>query len=205
MAAPRVFLALPEAGGYNHAVMSIVTKRGDKGETGLLYGGRVPKHDPRVEAYGTVDEAVAALGLARALSKYSRVKEMVLRLQKELFTVAAELAIDVAEYEKFDRHFKRVTPAMVQALEADVQAIEHEIAMPPAFIVPGASPAAAALDLARTIARRAERRVTALAAEGRVTNLEILRYLNRLSDLIYALARYENKDADPEILAGGRA
>jgi cob(I)alamin adenosyltransferase len=185
--------------------MSIVTKRGDRGQTGLLYGGRVPKSDPRVEAYGTVDEAVAALGVARALSRYPRVKEAVLQVQKQLFTVAAELAIDVAEYEKFDRHFQRVTAAMVEELERAIEQVEAEVAMPPTFIVPGASPGSAALDLARTIVRRAERRVVALAAEGMVTNGEIVRYLNRLSDYVYTLARYENKDADPEVLVGRRA
>ncbi|MBI3744508.1 MAG: cob(I)yrinic acid a,c-diamide adenosyltransferase [Chloroflexi bacterium] len=185
--------------------MSIVTKGGDKGETGLLYGGRVSKSDARVEAYGTIDEAVAALGLARSLSTYPRVKETVLHVQKELFTLGAELAIDVREYATFDKHFKRVTPAMTDALESWIDRIEHEIAMPPTFIVPGATPASAALDLARTIVRRAERRVTALTEQGIVENREIVRYLNRLSDLIYTLARYETKDTDREILAGGRA
>ncbi len=190
---------------YNQPAMGIVTKRGDTGETGLLYGGRVPKDDPRVEAYGTVDEAVAALGLARAFSSYPRVKAVVLEVQKELFTLAAELAIDVAEYDKFDRHFTRVTQPMVDQLEARIVAVEAEIAMPPTFIVPGASPASGALDLARTVVRRAERRVAALNASGLVQNDQILRYLNRLSDLVYTLARYENKDADPETLAGNRA
>lgn len=185
--------------------MSIVTKRGDRGETGLLYGGRIAKHDPRVEAYGTVDEAVAALGLARALSAYPRVRETVLQVQRQLFTVAAELATDVREYGKYDKHFSRVSALMVEQLERWIQEIEAEIAMPPTFIVPGATPASGALDLARTIVRRAERRVTAIVAMGLVTNLEIVRYLNRLSSLIYTLARYENKDADPEVLVGGRA
>lgn len=185
--------------------MSVVTKTGDKGETGLLYGGRVPKDDLRVEAYGTVDEAVSALGLARALSRYSRVKEAVLSVQKELFAVGAELATDVALYDKFDAHFKRVSAEQVNALERQITAIEGEIAMPPTFIVPGANPASAALDLARTIVRRAERRAVDLHRRGMVTNPEIIRFLNRLSDLVYTLARYENKDADPEVLVGRSA
>lgn len=185
--------------------MSIVTRTGDQGETGLLYGGRVSKDDQRVEAYGTVDEAVAALGLARALSAYPRVRQTLLDLQKQLFTVAAEMAIDIAEYPKFDKHFPRVTPEMVQRIEAMVHEIEAEIAMPPTFVVPGASAASGALDLARTVVRRAERRAITLRNAGLLTNAEILRYLNRASDLVYALARYENKDADPEILAGRRA
>lgn len=185
--------------------MSIVTKTGDRGDTGLLYGGRVPKDDPRVEAYGTVDEAVSALGLARALSTFPRIKEAVLAVQKELFTVGAELATDVSQYEKFDAHFQRVTAAQVTRLEETIQAIEAEIPMPPTFIVPGATPASAALDLARTIVRRAERRAVDLQRHGMLVNMEIIRYLNRLSDMIYTLARYETKDAPPEVLVGRRA
>ena len=185
--------------------MSVVTKTGDQGETGLLYGGRVSKNDPRVEAYGTVDETVAAMGLARSLSAYPRVKEVLLQIQHELFTVAAELAIDVAEYEKFDQHFSRVTAEMVDGLHGLVDEVEAGIELPPTFIIPGASPASAALDVARTVCRRAERRVMTLKDLGLLQNGEILRYLNRLSDLIYTLARYENKDADPEILAGRRS
>jgi cob(I)alamin adenosyltransferase len=182
--------------------MSIVTKTGDRGETGLLYGGRVPKDDPRVEAYGTVDEAVSAMGLARALSAHERVRNVLLAVQKELFTVGAELATDIQHYDKFDAHFKRVTAAQVEALEAVISQIEAEIAMPPTFIVPGATPGAAALDLARTIVRRAERRAVDLQRAGLLTNLEIIRYLNRLSDMVYTLARYETKDIGPEVLVG---
>ena len=130
--------------------MSIVTKHGDKGDTGLLYGGRVPKNHPRVETYGTVDEAVSALGLARALSTSSRVKEVLLAVQKELFTLGAELATDVKEYDKFDSHFSRITAEQVEQLERSVKEIEEEISMPPTFIVPGATAASAALDLGRT-------------------------------------------------------
>ena len=185
--------------------MSVVTKTGDQGETGLLYGGRVAKDDPRVEAYGTIDEAVAALGLARSLSKYPRVKASVLHVQKELFTVAAELAIDVRNYASYDKHFPRESGAMVDRLETEAKAIEAEIAMPPTFIIPGANPTSAALDLARTVVRRAERRAITLERAKLLENHEIIRYLNRLSDFIYTLARYENKDADPELLVGSRA
>lgn len=185
--------------------MSVVTRTGDSGETGLLYGGRVAKDDARVEAYGAIDETVAALGLARALSTQTLVRERVVALQKELFTIGAELATDPAHYAAYDRHFSRVTPEMTQALHDAVDEIEDAIAMPPTFIVPGATPASAALDVARTQARRAERRAAVLKRQGRLENPEILRYLNRVSDLIYTLARYECKDADPELLAGGRA
>ncbi len=185
--------------------MSVVTKTGDKGDTGLLYGGRVPKDDPRVEAYGTVDEAVSALGLARATSAYPRVKEVLLAVQMELFTVGAELATDISHYEKFDAHFQRVSAEQVERLDAHIDAVEGEIDMPPTFIVPGATPASAALDLGRTIIRRAERRAVDLQRHGLLSNPEIIRFLNRLSDLVYTLARYENKDADPEVLVGRRA
>ena len=182
--------------------MSVVTKTGDKGETGLLYGGRVPKNNLRVEAYGTVDEAVSALGLARSLSAYPRVKEALLAVQKELFTVGAELATDVEQYDKFDAHFSRVNAKQVEQLERLIQEIEAEVQMPPTFIVPGASAASATLDLGRTIVRRAERRAVDLLQMGLLKNPEIIRYLNRLSDLVYTLARYENKDTDPEVLVG---
>ena len=185
--------------------MSVVTKTGDKGETGLLYGGRVPKNNLRVEAYGTVDEAVSALGLARSLSAYPRVKEALLAVQKELFTVGAELATDVEQYDKFDAHFSRVNAKQVEQLERLIQEIEAEVQMPPTFIVPGASAASATLDLGRTIVRRAERRAVDLLQMGLLKNPEIIRYLNRLSDLVYTLARYENKDTDPEVLVGRRA
>ena len=182
--------------------MSVVTKTGDTGETGLLYGGRVPKDDPRVEAYGTVDEAVSAMGLARALSLYPRVKHALLEVQRELFTVGAEMATDIHAYAKFDAHFKRVTAEQVDRLGGFIDDIEAEIAMPPTFIIPGATPGGAALDLARTIVRRAERRAVDLYRHGLLTNLEIIRYLNRLSDMVYTLARYENKDLAPELLVG---
>lgn len=182
--------------------MSIVTKTGDKGDTGLLYGGRVPKDDPRVEAYGTVDEAVSAMGLARSLSAYSRVKDILLATQKEMFTVGAELATDIQHYEKFDAHFKRVTAVQVDHLEQIIKDIEAEINMPPTFIVPGATPGAAALDLARTIVRRAERRAVDLQRNGMLSNIEIIRYLNRLSDMVYTLARYETRETGPEVLVG---
>ncbi len=184
--------------------MGIVTKRGDKGDTGLLYGGRVPKDDPRVEAYGTVDEAVSALGLARALSTHGKVKEIVLAVQKELFTLGAELATDVEFYDKFTSHFSPVTAQMVEKLETYIAELEKETQMPTMFVVPGASPASAALDLARTIIRRAERRAVGLKNAGLVKNQEIIRYLNRLSDLVYELGRYENKESGPEVPVGKR-
>ena len=181
----------------------IYTKRGDSGETGLLYGGRVPKTDPRCEAYGTTDEAVSALGLARALSDDPRVKEIVTQVQRELFTVGAELATAPEQYGTMQRHFSIVSAPMVERLEQLIDELEAQVQLPRSFIVPGASAASAALDLARTILRRAERRTVALKEAGLLTNDEILRYLNRLADLLFMLARYQDRDMPLETLTAG--
>ena len=171
--------------------MKTFNKRGDGGETSLLYGGRVPKSHPRCEAYGTVDEAVSALGLARALSGKQRIQEVVHRLQEELFIVGAELATAEGDYNKLQDRQLVVSDDMVNRLEQLVDQFESEIEMPKRFIIPGASPAAAALDLARTMIRRAERRVTELRNCGEMPNERVLQYLNRLADLVFTMARYE--------------
>ena len=174
-------------------MVKIYTKRGDTGETGLLYGGRVSKNDPRCEAYGTTDEAIAALGLARALSTDARVQEIIRQVQRELFTVGAELATDPSQYATMQRHFPVTTASMVERLEHLIDELDAEVHLPRSFIIPGASAASAALDLARTILRRAERRVVGLKEAGLLVNDELLRYLNRLSDLLFTLARYEDR------------
>lgn len=168
--------------------MSIVTGRGDGGETGLLYGGRVPKDDPHTEAYGSLDEAVSALGLARALEADPRRAERLLALQRELFTVGAELATGPGERARLERHFPTVGSAMVDALEAETHGLEARIPLT-GFVIPGATPVGAAIDLARTLVRRAERRAVTLRREGLLENAEVLRYLNRCSDLLFMLAR----------------
>jgi len=174
---------------------SIVTRGGDGGETGLLYGGRVRKTDSRTEAYGAVDEAISALGLARAQVRDRGRAAAILRLQEELFTVGAELATDPAEYETLRKHFLVITPAHTQRLEEEVHALEAAVALPDAFVVPGGSVAGASLDLARTVVRRAERRIVALADRAALPNPELLRYVNRLSDLVFMLARAEEGSA----------
>ncbi len=171
--------------------MKSFNKRGDEGETSLLYGGRVLKSNPRCEAYGTIDEAVAALGLARNLVKQEKVKTTILGIQKELFTVGAELATEVESYDKLLSHFQPVTEEMAEELEKLIDEVEAEVEMPAAFIIPGSCPGSAALDLARTIVRRAERRALSLKEEGKVTNPALFQYLNRLADLLFVLARYE--------------
>jgi len=182
----------------------LYTRTGDKGTTGLLYGGRVPKTDPRVEAYGTVDEANSILGLARSLSKDPRNQELLLNIQRELFTVGAELATDNESYSVFLGHFKPTTNEMVQRFEQIIDEMDQVVRLPQSFIIPGASSASAALDMARTVLRRAERQVTALYNERNLVNPNILSYLNRLADLIFMLARYEDRELPFEILTGGR-
>ena len=180
----------------------IYTKYGDEGTTGLLYGGRVSKDDPHTEAYGITDEAVSTMGLARALSQDARVKEILTGLQRQLFTVAAELATDPRRYEMFKRHFKPVTPDMVTELEELIDGLEEDVEMPNVFILPGGSPASAAIDMARCSVRTAERRVVALKEQDKLTNLDILRYMNRLGDLLFVLARYEDRELPLEKVTG---
>jgi cob(I)alamin adenosyltransferase len=182
---------------------SIVTRGGDRGETGLLYGGRVRKTDPRTEAYGAVDEAISALGLARAQVRDRGRAALILRLQEELFTVGAELATDAGEYASLQKHFLVITAAHTRRLEDEVHALEAAVPLHDAFVVPGGSVAGACLDLARTIIRRAERRMVALGDRGALPNPELLPYVNRLSDLVFMLARAEEGPAQ-KALAGRR-
>ena len=182
-------------------MVKIYTKRGDGGETGLLYGGRVSKNDPRCEAYGTTDEAVSVLGLARAFSQDVKVKETIWSLQQELFTVGAELATSPEKYETMKVNFDVITPDMTERMEILIDELDQEINLPRGFIIPGASPASSAIDIARTLLRRAERRTVALMEAGLLVNQEILRYLNRAADLLFMLARYEDRTLPLERLS----
>lgn len=170
--------------------MRIYTRRGDDGSTGLLYGSRVSKADPAAEAYGTVDETVADLGVARALAP-AALREALLRLQRDLFVVGADLATNPDQRSKLEPEVSLVTPQMVERLEAEIDASVEAHPLPNEFIVPGATPASAALDVARATCRRAERRAVALSETGHEVNPDALRYLNRLSDLLFVLARAE--------------
>ena len=178
--------------------MSIATKTGDRGETSLMYGRRVSKTDPRVEAYGSVDEINAALGLARAAAASSPIAEQILSIQKELVTVMGELATapeDLARYQKDG--FSLSTAEMVDRLTEAIDELEKDKTLyGKGWAMPGNSALGAALDAARTICRRAERRVAGLP-QGDQTNPEILRYLNRLSDLCWLLARFAEKAQAP--------
>lgn len=183
----------------------IYTKFGDLGETSLLYGGRVSKNNLHTEAYGITDEAVSAMGLARATSEDPRVKDVLRDLQRELFTIAAELATEPDKYELFQQHFKPVTLKMVENLESTIDSLEEGVEMPKVFILPGGSQASAAIDLARCIIRTAERRVVALREAERLTNDLIITYLNRIGDLLFVLARYQDRDLPLELATGERS
>ena len=181
---------------------AVATGKGDDGTTGLLFGGaRVRKDDPRTDSYGTVDEAVAALGLARAelgavdrdapsSPDFGDLADLILRIQRELFVVGAELATNPDAREKQRDGTTRVSLAMVDAMGETLAAAEAAITLPTEFVVPGETRVSAALELARTITRRAERRVATLAAEDTgIGGGHILPYLNRLADLLWILAR----------------
>ena len=182
---------------YTQPMPRIYTKTGDDGTTGLLYGGRVQKDDPRTEAYGASDEAVAALGLARADVADVALADLLLRLQRELFVVGAELATGKDAWSKLKPGSTLVTAEMVTALEELIDFYIERTAMPQEFVVPGETRASAAIDLARAIVRRCERQVAGLTREGLVPDGEVLRYLNRLADLLFVLARYEEAGFRP--------
>jgi cob(I)alamin adenosyltransferase len=165
----------------------VTTGTGDTGYTGLLGEQRVPKYDPRPDTFGTVDEATSALGLARALTGDAKVKQIIHQVQQELYLLMGELATPPENYEKMGL---RMTPDHVQRLEQVENALKTEVEIPNKFIIPGDTPDGAALDLARTIIRRAERMAVKLLHDGIIQNGEVVRYLNRLSDLIFILARY---------------
>lgn len=168
--------------------MKIYTRRGDDGSTGLFHGGRVAKDESGPEAYGTVDEAVSALGVARALCG-GTMHDRILRVQRDLFVVAAELATSTERRGMLAAGKSLSTSEMVVVLEAEIDAVEAERGLPNEFVVPGGSPVAAALDLARTITRRAERRsVTHMKLAG-IEDSFVVPYLNRLADYLYVLAR----------------
>jgi cob(I)alamin adenosyltransferase len=171
--------------------MSIVTKTGDGGTTALMYGWRVPKNHPRVEAYGTVDELNAALGLARATAGEGFIRENLLVIQKDLVALMGELSVlpeDLGRYVKDG--YPVVTPPMTAKLDALVREIETQGVSFKGWATPGATMNSSALDMARTICRRAERRVCALQETGEVKNPEIIICLNRLSDLLWLMARW---------------
>jgi len=171
--------------------MSIVTKTGDQGETSLMYGRRVPKTDPRIDACGCIDELTAALGLARASCRNEFVASEILAAQKDLIVIMGELATAREDADRYVKDgFKLTTAEMVERLTATIVDLEKDKSLyPKDWVIPGGNIVSAALDLARATGRRAERSVAAL----KLSNGEILRYLNRLSDLCWVLARFVEK------------
>jgi cob(I)alamin adenosyltransferase len=172
--------------------MKIYTKTGDAGDTGLFGGGRVPKSHPRVEAYGDVDELNAVLGLARAAEPMPRIDEVLVPIQRDLFAIGALLA--TPDREKMQSHLTkaRIDEARISDLEHAIDDGDAELEPLKSFIVPGGTQKAAVLHVARTVCRRAERRVVDLASQTEIPSLVII-YLNRLSDLLFTLARVANK------------
>jgi cob(I)alamin adenosyltransferase len=202
----------PASPGFDSAV---ATGKGDTGTTGLLFGGdRIRKDDPRTEAYGTIDEAVAALGVARAATQgaepgtqLARVGEIILGIQRDLFVAAAELATNPDAWDRQIESRTRVSATMVSAMDEQLRELEGQIVMPHEFVVPGETALSAAIEVARTILRRAERRAVSLEAAGRVPGDHLLPYLNRTADLLWVLARAaeqaETRAATPARLREG--
>jgi cob(I)alamin adenosyltransferase len=191
----------------------VATGKGDDGSTGLLYGGaRIGKDDARAEAYGTIDEAVAALGVARAQlglkhrygvlsTGFGGLGDLILRLQRELFVVGAELATNPDAWDRLVDGQTRVSADMVDGVTSVLEEMERRIEMPREFVVPGETPTSAALEVARTTLRRAERRAVALRRDNLIPGPHLLPYLNRLADLLWVLARVaeqaESRSATP--------
>ena len=187
--------------------MSIVTKTGDQGTTTLMYGRRVAKCHPRVEAYGCVDELNAALGLARATAKPEFIRTNLLPIQQDLVVLMGELATAVDDLPRYVKDgYSLVTSQMTYKLEVRVKEIEAQRISLKGWATPGANPASAALDVARTVCRRAERRVCALHETNQLQNGEIIIYLNRLADLLWLFARWaETKPTTLSTSIGERA
>jgi len=185
-------------------MVKIYTKKGDDGTTSLWYGGRVPKDSARTEAYGTFDEACSTLGVARALCTESGATELaadILRLQDDLFVAGAELATAPEAAERLEDGISRVTPEMVEEAERLIDRYMAEVELPPKFVIPGGNLISAHLDVARTVIRRAERHVSTLVEEDEIASETLVHFVNRASDLAYAMARWADVD-DPALFEG---
>jgi cob(I)alamin adenosyltransferase len=184
-------------------VTRIYTRKGDDGTTTLWYGGRVPKTNARTEAYGSIDEAGAELGVARSLcgTDEAELAGDLLRLQRELFVAGAELATAPEAEGRLEDRVSRVTGEMVDALEPLIDRYMDRVDLPPHFVIAGGTTLSAQLDVARAAIRRAERRVVALKEAGELASEAVLRFLNRASDLAFAMARVADVD-DPELFEG---
>jgi cob(I)alamin adenosyltransferase len=170
-------------------MMKFSTK-GDGGETSLLGGQRVPKYDPRPETYGVLDEASSALGVAKATTKNQKIRDIILSVQKDLLIMGAELSSVPEDIQKLTR---RIGEGDIKRLEEIIDELQKNITLKNEFIYPGETPVSAQIDVGRTIIRRAERKAAGLKNEGLLRNAEINRYLNRLADMLFVLARYEEQ------------
>ncbi len=186
-------------------MLKIYTKKGDDGTTGLWYGGRVEKSGLRTDAYGTLDEASSALGVARAGCgpEETELASDILSLQNELFVAGAELATAPEAADRLEDGVSRITAEMTDALDAEIDKYMSRVELPPKFVIPGGTALSAQIDLARTIVRRAERAVVTIKLADELASAEILRFLNRASDLCFAMARYADLE-EPELFAGRR-
>jgi cob(I)alamin adenosyltransferase len=184
-------------------MVKIYTKKGDDGSTSLWYGGRVPKHHRRTAAYGSLDEACSALGVARALcgAEQAELAADVLRLQDDLFVAGAELATAPEAAGRLEDGVSRTTEAMVAELERLIDRYMDEVELPPKFVIPGGNQLSAQLDVARTIVRRAERHISPLNEAGDLAAETVIHFVNRASDLVYAMARWADVD-DPALFEG---
>jgi cob(I)alamin adenosyltransferase len=169
--------------------MKIYSGKGDDGTTGMLFGGRIAKDDTGPEAYGTVDEAVSALGVARAVAEDEQSDELLVDLERQLFVVGAELATLPENRSRLEAGASLVTRDMIDRLEAAIDGVTDRVGMPTVFVVPGGTPLAAALDQARSILRRAERRAVTHLREMEISDSLVVPYLNRVADYVYMLAR----------------
>lgn len=181
------------------AQSAVATGKGDDGTTGLLYGGRISKADPRTEAYGTVDEAVAAMGVARAELRQAGLADLaesLLRWQRDLFVVGAELAANPTARDRLQDGVSQVSEDMLNGVESELGAYEGRMTMPREFVVAGETRASAALEVARAVLRRAERRIVALDQSGALESDWLLPYVNRLADLLWVVARVAEQAED---------
>ncbi len=175
--------------------MSIVTRTGDKGDTGLMYNRRVSKCDPRVEAYGAVDELTSALGMARSLTNSPYIAERIFSVQKDLIALMGELATKTEDLERFKKDgFSVVTTSMTAKLDTFAKELEGAGLVFNDWVIPGKNPSSAALDVARTMCRRAERQACHLHENKSLENPEIIVFLNRLSDVLWLMARRVEAD-----------
>ncbi|HEY7255464.1 MAG TPA: cob(I)yrinic acid a,c-diamide adenosyltransferase [Solirubrobacterales bacterium] len=186
-------------------MVRIYTRKGDDGTTSLWYGGRVPKHHGRTEAYGALDEACAQLGVARALcaTDQAELAADILHLQDDLFVAGAELATAPEAADRLEDGISRTTEAMVAELEERIDHYMGRVELPPQFVIPGGNQLSAQLDVARTTIRRAERRLSALNEAGELAGETVVHFVNRASDLAYALARFADV-AEPALFEGRR-